>query len=444
MGQTSKLNGILHYVKAQPSKHRSQARINAMCIMMEGLFSTLGHDIVGVTTIIPLFMADLGISMGVIGGMSTVRYVCSGVMPLLAGGPVAAARSKRNLSIIINSIGRGSILLIPLMLAVGLPKELFIMLFIGIMVLFHICQPVTGISWNYLLGSCVPADQRGKLLGTLFGISGLISFMSSAIIKAIRSSPHLALMDQYKWILFLGGTLMVMSVLCYIPLRESETVVSAKEERSVKAYLLALAGCFQSREYNWAIAANACSSVSMAVTTFLFVFAQNQLGLSGANVSNLLIIQTAGIMVGGFLNGRVSARFGIKRMLLAAESAALFVPIFCLISLNLVSGNSPSGNLPLICAGAAVCLMGFARGGMIGYQAYILEVMDPRRTIYGIVAKGIALLPFSFVSLIIGSFLETHSYRPVFIFQIAAALLALFCVNRLKLIVYTKKDKPAE
>ncbi len=405
-----------------------QEQINYACIMLEGLFNTLGHDIIGATTIIPLFLADLGASMRVIGGLSTMRQIISAVTPLLFGGVVAAARSKRNLSIAVNGAGRGAILLVPLLLLLGLTGQTMIALFFGIMFVFHLCQPITGISWNYLLGNCVGADKRGRLLGTLFGVSGAITLFSSLIIKGIRASS-LTAMSQYTVIFTLGGALMVASVLCYVPLKENPAPPTPREERNPRAYLTALVSCFRNRDYNWAIAANACSSMSSAVSAFFFLFAQNTLAFTPDAVSNLLIAQTLGIMAGGFTAGRVSSRFGVKRMLLMAEGIAALVPVLGLLSLS----------LGWAFAFAAVFLIGFTRGGMIGYQAYILEVADPGRSIYFIVAKSMALLPFSFVSVAVGAYLETHPMWHLFWFQLAACLLTVACATRLRLTVYPQK-----
>lgn len=409
-------------------RRRPQEQINYACIMLEGLFNTLGHDIIGATTIIPLFLSDLGASMGVIGGLSTMRQIISGVAPLLFGGAVAAAGSKRNLSIAVNGFGRGGILLIPLLLLLGFSGRMMIALFFGIIFLFHLCQPITGISWNYLLGNCVSPDRRGRLLGTLFGVSGAITLFSSLIIKAIRAS-RMEQLEQYTVIFALGGSLMLMSVLCYIPLREKPAEPVPRAERNPRAYLRALASCFCNRDYRWAIAANACSSMSTAISTFFFLFAQSALAMSPDAISNLLIAQTLGIMAGGLTSGRVSQRFGVKRMLLMAESAAALVPLFGLLSLH-------AGAF----AFAAVFCIGFSRGGMIGYQAYILEVADPGRSIYFIVARSMALLPFSFVSIAVGAYLETHPMWHMFWLQLAVCLLALTCATRLRLTVYPRKN----
>ena len=66
--------------------------------MLEGPFNTLGHDIIGMTTIVSLFLMELGPGTAVIGELNTVRSVAGGVMPLLMGGLVAAVTSKRKFS----------------------------------------------------------------------------------------------------------------------------------------------------------------------------------------------------------------------------------------------------------------------------------------------------------------------------------------------------------
>jgi MFS family permease len=408
--------------------NKSQDQVNYACIMLEGLFNTLGNDIMGMNTIIPLFLADLGASLSLVGGLTTMHSIISAISPLLFGGMVAAVRHKRTLSLTLNGISRGLILLIPILVTIGLKNNAMLIAFFVIMFVYYICQPITGISWNYLLGDCVSPAKRGKLLGTLLGISGIITFLASNIIKAIRANPGLTNMGQYASIFFLGGSMMFCSVLFFIPLKEQSATASSKEERNPKAYLTNLVVSFRNKAFDWAIVTNVFSNISMAVNTFFFLFARNTLHFDTDAVSNLLIVQTLGLMAGGFITGRISARFGIKRMLTMVESLGILVPILGLLALKFPS--------PFVLVAIAVFLIGFSRSGMIGYQAYILEVVEKERTIYYLVSKSMALLPFSFMSMLIGGFLEVHPTGPVFVFQIIVCLAAIACTMRLKLSVY--------
>ena len=405
--------------------------------MLEGLFNTLGNDIMGMSTIVPLFLSDLGASLGVVGSLTTMHSIISAISPLLFGGMVAAVRSKRRLSLTINGASRGLMLLIPVLITLGVSGYAMLIAFFAVMFVYYACQPITGISWNYLLGSCVSPAKRGRLLGTLLGISGIITFLASNIIKAIRANQNLTNMGQYAAIFFLGGAMMVSSVLFFLPLREQGETASQREDRNPKAYLKNLVTSFQNKAFDWAIATNVFSNMSGAVNTFFFLFAKNTLHLDAGSISNLLLFQTLGLMVGGFTTGRISSRFGIKRMLTMVESTGLLVPILGLVALRL--------NSPFAAAAAAVFLIGFSRSGMIGYQAYILEVVEKERTIYYLVSKSMALLPFSFMSMLIGLYLQWHPTTGVFIFQIAVCLAAIAFTTRLKLSVYaSNKIKKGE
>ena len=404
---------------------------------MEGLFNTLGHDVLGMTTIVPLFLADLGAGLGLIGLINTMRTVLGGLVPLLFGGLVDAAPSKRNLSIVLNGIGRGAMLLIPLALFMGAQGSLMIALFFLALFIYQVNQPITGITWNYLLGNCVPPDRRGQLLGMLFGVSGVITFGSGALVKAIRMNDALDPMRQYAWIFLLGGALMASSVLWYLPLKEKRSASGERKPRAPLDYIRSLLICFENKDYTRSIIANVLSSMSLAVSAFFLVFARGILDLPTDTVSNLIIAQTLGIMLGGFIAGQVSTKFGVQRMLLAAESVALLIPILGLVTIRMAGVTSVIP--PITWVAAAMFLIGFTRSGLVGYQAYILEVVDPSKSVGYIVAKNLAMLPFSFAGAIIGWYLDGHSYQAVFIAQLVVGCMVVFCVIGLKRMVFTKQ-----
>ncbi len=399
--------------------------------MMEGLFNTLGQDLIGMNTIVPLFLTHLGASMEAIGSLSTLQSIFGAIMPLLFGGFVAAAASKKKMSMVINGITRTAFLLIPLGIVLGLSPMAELTLFFGVMVLSSMGQPVTGITWNYLLGDCVPPERRGKLLGTLYALSGVITFVSSALIKAIRSSPTLSEYSQYAAIFALGGILLTCSVLCYIPLRERTVGGTAREQRNFRTYLHQLLNCYRNRLFRGALVANVFSSMALSVNAFFFVFAQNTLMLSTDQVSNLIVVQTLGLMVGGVVTGRISERLGLKRMLQTIEGLGILVPVTGLLAMGT--------GAPFVFAALAVFIIGFTKSGLIGYQAYILEVVPTETSVYYIVARSLTLLPFSFIGIAVGGLIARFSNIPAFILQLVLGTLAFAAASLLKLTVYKKK-----
>ena len=307
---------------------------NYYCILFEGLFNTLGTDVLGMTTIVPLFLAEFGASLTLIGSLSSMQSILHGITPLLAGGFIAAAVSKKSLSLLLNGISRGAILLIPFLLLLRFPDSVIVGAFFMVMLLYFCFQSMSGIIWNHLLGDCVTGRRRGQLAGTLFAISGFITFISSNLVKIIRDSPELDRRTKYGIIFGLAGILLTSSVLCFIPLREEPVGASPKEERNVKVYLSELFRCFRNRDFNWLLITNCLSHTSSMINTFIYLYAQNFLRLPSTQVSTLLVIQTLGVIAGGFSTGRVSSRFGCKRMLIFAESLGLLVPVCSLTAMH--------------------------------------------------------------------------------------------------------------
>lgn len=395
--------------------------------MFEGLFNSLGNDIIGMTTIVPLFLASIGAQLSQIGSLSTIQSVMATLVPLVAGGAVAAAANKRKMSMLINGFSRSSFLLIPLGLVLGLNPRSELALFFVVIIFFYLLQPVTGLIWSYLLGACVPNEKRGKLLGTLFGLSGLITFASSTIIKGIRSSSLEESM-QYAVIFTLGGIIMASSVFFFIPLRERRQT-AAPVRVGFKDYLRELVSCFGNRLFCRLMLANAFSSVSVIINTFYFIYAQNRLGLSSEKISNLIIVQTLGLMAGGFITGNISEKFGIKRTLQLIECLELAVPIMGLLAAK---------STPYLFAAATVFSIGFIKSGNSGFQAYLLEIIPTEKSVFHIVARNLVLLPFSFSGVLVGALIARYSNTPAFFLQLVMASMAMVMVCTLKLNVYKK------
>jgi Na+/melibiose symporter-like transporter len=340
------------------------------------------------------------------------------------------------LSLTFNGIARTAILLIPLSLLFGLPNHWIITIFFIVILPFYVFSSVTGISWNYLLGTCVQPDSRGKLLGTLVACSGIVSFFSSNVVRLLRENEGLTQSGKYASIFGLGGVLMASSVLFFIPLKEQVFTPTPKEDRNIKAYFSSLLLCVKNKFFRRMIAAQAFSSTSMAMNTFLYIYAQNYLKVDTKVISLMLIVQTLGTIAGGFVTGKISEHLGSKRTIFTVECLGLTIPIMELCALQFGGG-------PVLMI-ACVFLMGFSRSGQMAYQTYLLEVAGEGKSIFYLVSKSMILLPFSFVSVLVGLYFDgTYPISFVYILQICIAVVAIVLVTRMKLFTYKNKIKEA-
>jgi MFS family permease len=409
--------------------------VNYYCIMFEGLFNVLGMDIIGLTTIVPLFLSDFGASLAVVGALPTAHGVIGAITPLLAGGFIAGVRSKRKLSLLLNGISRSAFLIIPLTLLLGFSNTQVVAIFFIVILLYHACQSITGISWNYLLGACVLPENRGKLLGTLFAFSGIISFLSSNIVRLLRESKTLGMSSRYAAIFALGGCLVAASVLFFIPLKETIVADHERPKLGVKTYLQNLVQCCKNVFFRRLIMTQACSNICVGINSFLYIIAQNYLKVPTQWISYMIIMQTVGVFFGGLLTGRISERFGSKRTLMLVEFIGLGIPLLELAGLRFGHGEI----LMLI----AVFFLGFMRSGFMAFQSHLLEIAEQKSSVFFIVTKSMLLLPFTFASVGVGLFLEHFSLPPVLFLQIGMAILTVFCASRLKLFLYPREKAAA-
>ena len=401
---------------------------NGLCVMMEGMFNHLGIDILDMTTIIPLFLSFLGANLQMIGAVTTIRTILSSFVPLLLGDFVAATRSKRRFSLIYNGTSRGSMLLIAFLLLFDFSHETILIAFFVIIIYYSFCQPLTGLAWNYLIGAYMPPDKRATMLGILYSVSGVLIFLSSWIIKLIRSNPLLSEKMQYGWIFLIGGFFVATSAWWYLLMKEKQTDTEKPKAIHGKAYLLELLTCYKNYHFRQILYVNLFISISNSVNTFFFLFVQDTLHLPQESISNLIVVQTFGVMVGGFLTGWVSQRFGVKRMLMLLAILGLLVPAFGIWAMN--------GGAPMLCSALALIIIGFMKGGQIGYSSYILEIVPNEKTVYHMVARNLAMIPFSFASIMIGGIITQWGNQPVFLIQLLVCLGACWFTNRLELHIY--------
>ena len=387
--------------------------------MMEGLFNALGNDIIGMTTIVPLFLSMLGAGSGLIGVMNTGQNILLSLIPILTGFLVTRARSKRALSMLLNGIGRSVILLIPLGIVLGLSDRAELLLFFAVMLVHYLLSPITGTAWSYLLGVCVSDERRNRLIGRLYSISGVITFMSGWVIKLVRASAIGEDM-QYAIIFVLGGTIMTVSVLFYIPLKEPQPKQKTVSSIGFGNYLKGLVSCFREKDFRHFLYSSMATQVVANISAFFFLFAQNTLRLDAATISNLIIMQTIGLVVGGFSGGEVSSRFGVRFTLCAVRVLELIVPVCALLS--------AAGWLSVGCAYAAVLIIGVTNGTALYYQLYMLELVPSETSMLHIIARSLTALPCSLTSVLIGIMADCFSFVPVFQIQLGLCLLNIVLV----------------
>jgi predicted MFS family arabinose efflux permease len=235
---------------------------------------------------------------------------------------------------------------------------------------------------------------------------------------------------RYSSIFALGGVMVAISVLFFIPLKEDIQGDEQKPRFNLLTYFRNLIECCKNMYFRRLIYTQVFSSISTAINTFVYIIAQNYVNVGTEWISYMIIIQTVGVFAGGLVTGRISEHFGSKRTLLLTEGLHISIPVLEIAALFWGHGQ-------VLMFGTAF-LIGFIRSGNMAYQSHLLELSEKEKSIFYIVTKSMLLLPFTFSSIAVGLFVEHVSLPPVLFFQIVVATAALFCAFRLKLFVYKR------
>jgi len=395
-------------------KRISDETRNFFCLMAEGGLNSLGGEVLGISSILPLFMADYGASHTLIGAVPVLLQALPMVLPLFMGNIVSGVKNKKKFTYTLNGIFRTMILLLPLIMVLAHgSNSLLVGLTVAILMLFYCNQHITGFTWNYLVSDCIGSDRRGVLLGTLFGLSGAISLFTSFVVKNLIAAPTISLDRRYFTIFLMAGIAYTASVFCLLPLKTSGKTVAAPRSDTLKDYINTLAEMMRIRDVRRLTVCRALDTLGVVGNIFIYIYAQNELGFSAEVVSNLVVLQALGMMFGGFVAGRISKHAGNKMVIIISESISIMIPVCAVLSMLVNSA------LPMY---LSVLGLGLKKGFNSGTSTYMMDVVDTSRLVLGNVSVGLVLVPFTLISILVGRISDFVGITPILCVQTVFAI----------------------
>jgi len=403
---------------------KNTEKLNYYCMMLEGALNTIGVNLLGVTTLIPLFLQTYGANMKVVGLVSALAASLPMIVPIFVGDLVSMAKSKRQFIIRVNSVGRGMIIIMAPVLILHLEQKIVVIIFICIFSLFYIVQATTGLAWTDLLGKAVAPSKRGYLLGNLQVIAGVASVVASYFVKIVLDSGTLLVNQKYAIIFGLSGTLLLSTVLAMIPLREPFDKTTCISTKRIRQYFNNILACFNNKSFKIMTLTLMCSTAASSGLSFIFLFAKNTLNISPNNISGMFVIQTLGSIAGGLLYGKIFTLFGSKYVIQLSEISALLIPLLSLSTYMIYND--------LFIMYIVAFLMGIKNGGMLGYTNYLIEILDEDLRVHGMVARSTLTSPFTFLNFFAGILVDTFGIIPLFILQIGISTVTVIFTFLLK------------
>lgn len=401
-------------------------RLNFLCMQFEGAFNLLGVSLIGATTITPLFLQAYGANMKLVGFVSSLITSLPMIVSLFVGNLVSGVPSKKKVIIRVNSFTRTSILLMVPVLALHASPAVTLGIFILCISILFSGQSVSGLAWTDLMARCISPEQRGRFFGTLQVMAGIASVAAGYFTKLVLDSRALETGQKYSVIFGMAGVFFVVTVSVMFPLREPAEGGPRSRAESLAGYLRGLSECMKNGRFRLMTFTMMGSTAAAAGLSFVFLFAKQTLQLPPDRISNMIVIQTVGSITGGALWGAVCTKLGSRNVIRASEISALLIPLISLFALLL---RNPSAAMY-----AAAFLIGLKTGGFLGYTNYLIEVIDEKLRVYGIVARSTLIFPFSFIGLAAGILADKYGMTPLFLIQAAVSVIAIVLSFGLKAI----------
>lgn len=306
-------------------------RINPRIILLAlGMFA-LGTDAFIVAGVLPVIAKETGVTEGLVGQLVTVFSLTYGL-----GAPVLAATTghlPRN-RVLIGSLGLLGLANLASALSPSFPLLLLTRILAG-------CFAATYAPLAYAVGiSLAPPAKRGQALALV--VIGLTTATALGAPLGTWIGTHFGWRLSFTMVAVLAGGAFLLLLICRLPQSTAPASLSFQER---------LRPITQPRVFLALLPAFLWTLGLYAMYTYIAPLLQHTMHI--VDVSVLLVFFGLGIVLGNWLGGRLSDRFGPQRLLLPFLVTLLLIQLF----LPLLTTTIMSGAITLLLWGMSFALL---------------------------------------------------------------------------------------
>lgn len=383
--------------------------------------SALGF--MGYSTVLPNLAILLTNSEPLV-GLINMLWMGMWLLPQLAAGRWMANR-PRKLPVLLGSavIGRSSVLLFAIALALKLDLTLLFVLMTLMVVVFRGLDGVSAVAWFDIVSKAIPPAIRGRILGWLQAIAFVLQFMVSFVVTWALGRAGPAFPSNYALLIGLAAVGLLVSTAALLFIREPHGDVSNNVSGTMKIGAHARHILKHDRAFRQSSIARVLSGGVALAIPFYAVHAIKYLSLPENLLGAFLAAQTIGGVVSALITGAVSERYGSRIVIRITLCLAMIPPALGVV-LNLIG---PGGGALLTVGNILIfAAIGATDGSfLLGFLQYIMEIApDVERTAYTGLANTIGGVTVV-ASLIGGVLLQATSYPVLFIAAAAGPAIGL-------------------
>jgi MFS family permease len=289
-----------------------------------------------------------------------------------------------------------------------------------------LCDGMVVPSWSEVLANTVDENRHGRLLGFQILFGGFAGIGAGAIVNVFLSNPQLNSMMAFGWLFLIGGILLIVS--CVMMSFAKNAPHTYKVGRvDVLGYFKELPKhLVHEKDYAHMMAVQFLFLIATMCIPFTILFAGEKLAMPQKSIAVLILVQSIGIPLGGWMWGQICDRLGAHNGVKLAGVNILLAAALPLLTLVL------PGSLHL----AVMCLVLFLSGVSGGiwscYFVYTIQAVRPESRSACMVLSSIITLPASFASFLAGFISDSFGFTSLFLICIAITLGGIVLAVRLR------------
>lgn len=415
--------------KTLPPYHR-----NAIALICDFSLFSMAMSFIGVTTVLPSFLATLTHSALIVGIGSGITRGAWLLPQLLVAGVITKLPYRKPLIVGAAWASRPILLLIAWAVwrySVVAPGVTLALVLGGLFILFA-ADAVASVPWFDHLARTIPAQRRGMIIGAGQIIGGLGGIGIGALVRFVLSaeSPW-AYPVNYALIFGAGGVLLLLSAvaLCFLSNPRFASAEASKRLSLGEQLRMLPALLTHDRPFRQLVGVQLLVGFIGVASAFYVLYAQSKLGLGVEDTGLFVSAQVAGSVTAGLLLGYIQHRWGPLKHIRLQIIIAIIPPMIALLA-----GSRGVGALPMVRVmyGALYFVLGIYMSGM-GWPFFnwLLEYApEAQRPLYVGLMNTLSAATM-FAPALGGWVVANISYEAVFILAAVLGVFALVASRKL-------------
>ncbi len=409
-------------------------RKNYWLLVLEGMFFMGATGFFNTNTVIPVFVNMMTDSKQLVGLAITLASFFMYFCRLLIGPFMPHVRNHARFSTVLMFSLRPLLLFPAFFIFTGLDRASVIILIVAYVALWA-CDGLVVPAWSEVLSNTIDENRHGRLLGWQMLLGGFAGIGAGVLINVFLANPHMNIKNAYGWIFLIGGVFATLSCVMMMFVKNAPAPYKTGKVNFL-GYFADLPK-YLKLEMDFTkmmVIQFLFLSASMCIP-FIILYCTDTLKTPQNTVASLILVQSVGVPLGGWLWGFICDRIGSHNGLKLAGFNILLPALISLLALVF------KGIAPMIFMFPVILLAGITAGIWTCYYVYTIQAVRPESRSACLVLSSVITLPTAFTGYLAGYIAEQYGFVALFVICIALASAGMVLSLKLRSVQEIKNER---